>query len=182
MRIITGTLKGRKIRVPPNVRIRPTSDRAKESIFSMIEVRKHLAGSIILDLFAGSGNLGFEAISRGAEKTIFVEMSAEAVAHIESTARHFGVEKRIYAICSSVEHFLSGPYRPFDIVFADPPYEYGEMTTLPGIILQKEWLKDEGWFILEHDKRHDFSKHPRCVFTKPYGRTIVTIFTREEAP
>jgi len=142
----------------------------------MIEVRKHLSGSIILDLFAGSGNLGLEAISRGASKVIFVESSSAATDHIEKTARHFGVEKQTRIICSSVENFLGGPSSPFDIVFADPPYEYPEMTRLPEIVLQEGWLKPDGWFILEHDKRHDFGEHPNCVFAKPYGRTIVTIF------
>ncbi len=180
MRIITGTLKGRKITVPAHVDMRPTSDRAKESIFSIIEVRKHLSGSIILDLFAGSGNLGFEAISRGASKVIFVESSSAATEHIEKTARLFGVEKQAHIICSSVETFLGGPPSPFDIVFADPPYEYPEMTRLPEIVLQEGWLKADGWFILEHDKRHHFGEHPKCVFVKPYGRTIVTIFRADQ--
>ncbi len=181
MRIITGTLKGRKITVPAHVDMRPTSDRAKESIFSVIEVRKHIAGSAILDLFAGSGNLGFEAISRGASMAIFVESSSAASDHIEKTARQFGVEKQARVICSSVESFLAGPPSPFDIVFADPPYEYPEMTQLPDIILHEGWLKRDGWFILEHDKRHHFGDHPHCVFAKPYGRTIVTIFRTEQS-
>jgi len=176
MRIITGTLKGRKITVPAHVDMRPTSDRAKESIFSIIEVRKHLKGSSILDLFAGSGNLGFEAISRGASKAVFVESSTVATDHIEKTAQQFGVGKQARVIGSTVESFLGGPPNPFDIVFADPPYEYPDMTRLPETILQEGWLKPDGWFILEHDKRHHFGEHPQCVFTKPYGRTIVSIF------
>ncbi len=176
MRIITGFLKGRKITTPANVEMRPTSDRAKESIFSIIEVRKHLEGSDILDLFAGSGNLGFEAISRGAGNVIFVEISADALSHIEKTARQFGVEKQIYTICSPVDSFLLGTPRPFDIVFADPPYDYAELPGLPDIVLNDGWLCEDGWFILEHDKRHHFGERPDCVFTKPYGRTIVSIF------
>ncbi len=176
MRIITGTLKGRKITVPPNVDMRPTSDRAKESIFSMIEVRRYLTGSAILDLFAGSGNLGFEAISRGAERVLFVEQSSQAIDHIQKTAGQFGVERKVQTVCSTAETFLSGPPHPFDIIFADPPYDYPEMTRLPETILQDGWLKPDGWFILEHDKRHHFGEHPNCVFTKPYGRTIATIF------
>ncbi len=180
MRIITGTLKGRKITTPAHVDMRPTSDRAKESIFSIIEVRKHLPGSSILDLFAGSGNLGFEAISRGAERVHFVEVSGAAVEHIDKTARQFGVDKQIHTICSSVETYLRGHSRPFDIVFADPPYDYGELPELPDIILRDGWLKEDGWFILEHDKRHHFGERSDCVFTKPYGRTIVSIFRKNE--
>ncbi len=180
MRIITGTLKGRKITVPPHVDMRPTSDRAKESIFSIIEVRKHISGSAVLDLFAGSGSLGFEAISRGAASVLFVEQSASAVDHIAKTARQFGVEKQAQSICTPVESFLSAHPRPFDLIFADPPYDYPQMTNLPEILLGGGWLKSDGWFILEHDKRHHFGEYPDCVFTKPYGRTIVSIFRSGE--
>lgn len=182
MRIITGTLKGRRISVPPKVTVRPTSDRTKESMFSVIDVRKHITGSHILDLFAGSGNLGFEAISRGAERVIAVESSQKAVEHIDETARHFRVEDRMQSICTTVEAYLRGSSRPFDLVFADPPYDYEALEDLPGIIIEDGWLKEDGWFILEHDKRVFFSEHPHCVFSKPYGRTIVTIFTKKPAP
>lgn len=182
MRIITGTLKGRRISVPPKVHVRPTSDRTKESMFSVIDVRKHITGSHILDLFAGSGNLGFEAISRGAERVIAVESSQKAVEHIDETAIQFKVEDRMQSICTTVEAYLRGPSRPFDLVFADPPYDYEVLEGLPGIIIEYGWLKEDGWFILEHDKRVFFSEHPHCVFSKPYGRTIVTIFTKNPAP
>lgn len=180
MRIITGTLKGRKITVPADVDMRPTSDRAKESIFAMIEVRRHLSGCSVLDLFAGSGSLGFEAISRGARSVLFVEQSTSAIDHIIGTARRFGVERQVQAVCSPVASFLDEHSRPFDIVFADPPYDYPEMTALPDIFLRDGWLKADGWFLLEHDKRHHFGEHPHCVFTKPYGRTIVSIFRLDE--
>ncbi|MEX0680768.1 MAG: 16S rRNA (guanine(966)-N(2))-methyltransferase RsmD [Balneolales bacterium] len=183
MRIITGTLKGRKISVPPGIdNIRPSSDRTKESMFAIIDARKHLSGSTVLDLFAGSGNLGFEALSRGAGRVVFVESSEIALKHIEKTGRQFQVEERTQCICSSVEGFLDGPSQPFDFVFADPPYDYDELQHLPETVLKDNWLKDKGWFLLEHDKRHRFDAHPHCVFSKPYGRTIVTIFTRELVP
>ncbi len=182
MRIITGTLKGRKLTTPAGADIRPTSDRAKESIFSIIDVRKHISGSIVLDLFAGSGNLGFEAISRGADQVVYVESSRVAVDHIDKTAREFRVDGKMYGICILVEQYLKGPARPFDLVFADPPYEYEHLTVLPDIILQNNWLKEDGWLILEHDKRHSFVTHPHCVYARPYGRTIVTIFSRTPAP
>lgn len=182
MRIITGTLKGRKLTVPDNTDIRPTSDRAKESLFSVIEVRKHLAGSEVLDLFAGSGNLGFEAISRGAGHVVFVESSRIAVSHIEKTAALFQVADKMHGVCTTVESYLQGAARPFDFIFADPPYDFDRLTDLPEIILSENWLKSDGWFILEHDKRHFFGEHPHCVFSKPYGRTIVTIFSKGPGP
>lgn len=177
MRIITGTLKGRKISIPADAQIRPTADRTKESIFNIIEVRKHLQDSFILDLFAGSGNLGFEALSRGAGKVMFVDSAAEAVNSITKTAKAFGVESKIQVICLDAMRYLQGTGVPFDIVFADPPYDFEFMGDLPDVILQNGWLKEDGWFVLEHDKRILFENHPHCVFSKPYGRTIVSIFT-----
>ncbi|MDI6400484.1 16S rRNA (guanine(966)-N(2))-methyltransferase RsmD [Balneolaceae bacterium ANBcel3] len=176
MRIITGTLKGRRITVPKNTEIRPTSDRTKESIFNIIDARSNLNRATVLDLFAGSGNLGFEAISRGAAHVLSVEASFKAVEHIEKTAELFGVKQQIQALCSTVERFLSGPSTPYDFIFADPPYDYEHLPDLPDLILGESWLKPGGWFLLEHDKRYSFAEHPNCVFSKPYGRTIVTIF------
>ena len=177
MRIITGTLKGRKIAVPADTLIRPTADRTKESIFNIIEVRKHLLDCSVLDLFAGSGNLGFEALSRGAGKVMFVDSASEAVQSITKTAKNFGIESKIHIVCLDVMRYIQGPGVAHDIVFADPPYDYEFMGNLPDVILQNGWLKEDGWFVLEHDKRILFENHPHCVFSKPYGRTIVTIFT-----
>lgn len=177
MRIITGSLKGRKIAVPANTLIRPTADRTKESIFNIIEVRKHLQNCSVLDLFAGSGNLGFEALSRGAGKITFVDSASDAVHIIAKTAKIFGVESKIQVICLDAMRYLQGTGIPYDIVFADPPYDFDFMGDLPDVILQNGWLKENGWFVLEHDKRIHFENHPHCVFSKPYGRTIVTIFT-----
>ncbi|MDG5766835.1 16S rRNA (guanine(966)-N(2))-methyltransferase RsmD [Balneolales bacterium ANBcel1] len=179
MRIITGTLKGRRFAAPKNVEIRPTSDRTKESMFAVIEVRKHIAGSDVLDLFAGTGNLGFEAISRGAERVCAVEASPKAVENLEKQASRFGIDKKVQSVCSTVEAWLRNPGQPYDLVFADPPYDYAHMVDLPEIIIHNGWLKEDGWFLLEHDKRHNFVDHPHCAFSKPYGRTIVTIFTRD---
>lgn len=176
MRIITGKLKGRIIPIPKTDELRPTSDRTKEGIFSIIDSRTYLDNSSVLDLFAGSGNLGFEAISRGAKKCTFVDSISEHIAHIEKIAEKFGVKNQIHTRVLPVETFLEKSVTQFDFIFADPPYHYYKMAEMIEIVLNNGWLSDDGWFILEHDKRHHFSEHPKCVFSKPYGRTIVSIF------
>jgi 16S rRNA (guanine966-N2)-methyltransferase len=177
MRIITGKLKGRTIPVPKSGLLRPTSDRTKEGIFNIIDARTYLDDCRILDLFAGSGNLGFEAISRGAASCLFVDREPQHTRHIEKLAEQFGVKDHVQTLALDIETFLeSAAHGSFDFIFADPPYDFFMMTELPEIILSKGHLKEEGWFILEHDKRHDFSDHEKCVFSKPYGRTIVSIF------
>jgi 16S rRNA (guanine(966)-N(2))-methyltransferase RsmD len=176
MRIITGTLKGRRLKAPASGEIRPTSDRTKEGMFNVIDARRYFDDLDILDLFGGSGNLGFEAISRGARHATFVDANRASVKIIEETAKQFGIESKIRVVCSQVDVFLGRYAQPFDLVFADPPYDYPEMGQLIEVILTGGWLAPDGWFLLEHDKRHTFSTHPNCVFSKPYGRTIVTIF------
>lgn len=177
MRIITGILKGRRIHLPKTLNVRPTSDRTKEGIFSVIDARKFIQGSRVLDLFAGSGNLGFEAISRGAESVLFVDHDKRNIQHIEKTAGKFNVSDQIRTRCSTVDRFLESPPTPYDFVFCDPPYDYEEMHGMVDTILDDGWVKDDGWLILEHDRHNDFIPHPNCLFSKPYGRTIVAIFS-----
>jgi 16S rRNA (guanine(966)-N(2))-methyltransferase RsmD len=177
MRIITGTLKGRKINIPNTLDVRPTSDRTKEGLFSVIEARRFIRDTQVLDLFAGSGNLGFEAISRGASSVLAVDSDRRNLQLIEKVAAQFGVANQIRTVTSATEHFLQGPPVPYDIIFSDPPYDYPLMHEMVETILTNGWLQQDGWLVLEHDKRHDFSEHHRCRFSKAYGRTIVSIFT-----
>ena len=176
MRIITGKLKGRRIKLPPNLDVRPTTDRTKESMFGVLEARKELRGAAVLDLFGGSGNLGFEALSRGASSVLFIEKNQGATRHIEKTAEIFSVEKQITVFNMPVEKYLQGRSQPFDIIFADPPYDIPFIGEMIDGIINNAWLKEGGWFLLEHDKRHNFTEHPHCGFSKAYGRTIVSIF------
>lgn len=176
MRIITGTLKGRRFPAPPSEAVRPTSDRAKESLFSMLEARTDLNGCRILDLFAGSGNLGFEALSRGAQSVLFVDSSAIAIQYIQDTAARFGVSSSISTLGMPVDFYLQGTPSPFDVIFADPPYELEGLPSLPDTLLHGGWLSTGGWMVLEHDKRHRFDEHPFCDTSRPYGRTIVSLF------
>lgn len=177
MRIITGTLKGRKIPVPPTGLLRPTSDRTKEGLFSALSSRIYFENRTVLDLFAGSGNLGFEAISRGVASVVFVDSEPEHLKHIEKLAQSFDIVDQVETVAARVEDYLDrNKESSFDIIFADPPYDYFELADLPGQILVNNMLNKDGYFVLEHDKRHDFASHSNCIYTKPYGRTIVSIF------
>lgn len=147
----------------------------------MIDARKYIQGMQILDLFAGTGSLGFEALSRGAERVLFVDEDRGNIRQIEKTARMFEIYERIRTYCSGVEQFLNAPAMPYHIIFSDPPYDYPRMHEMVERILGDEWLTEEGWFILEHDRRHDFNDHAHCFKTRPYGRTIVSIFQKQPA-
>lgn len=176
MRIITGKLKGRQVPIPKTDLLRPTSDRTKEGLFSVIDARTYFDQTRVLDLFAGSGNLGFEAISRGADHCLFVDNISDHLKVIEKTAGKFGISEQISTLNMDIELFLEKEYGLFDYIFADPPYDYYKMAQMIDVVMKNDWLKEDGWFVLEHDKRHDFTGHPHCVFSKPYGRTIVSIF------
>ncbi len=178
MRIITGKLKGRRIQIPKGLDVRPTTDRTKESIFNKIEVYKYLENSTVLDLFGGSGNLGFEAISRGAKHVTFVDIDPKNIRLIEKVAKEFDIEKQVRAQVLDVQQFLNGFSGTYDFIFCDPPYDYEWMEEMINQILEKEWLNEDGWFILEHDKYHNYNNHPHCFFSKAYGRTTVSIFEK----
>lgn len=126
MRIIAGTLKGRRLGSPAWPGLRPTSDKLRETLFNVLAPR--VVGARVLDLYAGTGALGLEAISRGAATAVFVEQDRRALALIAENIRHCGVDDRCVIIRASVERGLerlrrAPEYSPFDIVLIDPPYD-----------------------------------------------------------
>ena len=179
MRIIAGHLRRRVIKAPRGLITRPTADRTRESIFNLLESRMDLEGAQVLDLFAGTGSLGFEAISRGADAVTFVESSGKVLKCCRQNAAELGVEDACVFYQSDVTDFLraaAGP--PYDLILADPPYELGFLARLPE--LTRPLLKPDGLFVLEHDRRHAFDDHPRLNTSRAYGRTTVTIFNASE--
>lgn len=179
MRIITGKLKGRKINIPKGLEVRPTTDRTKESLFNVIEARTYIEDATILDLFGGSGNLGFEAVSRGAKHVTYVELDSRNAKNIEKIAEQLEIDSQVRVINMDVSLFLETKVNSYDFIFCDPPYDFPTMHELTEKVLSENWLKEDGWFILEHDKRHKFKEHPHCFFSKAYGRTTVSIFKKE---
>ena len=122
LRIIGGTHRGRKLRFPEGVAIRPTPDRVRETLFNWLQPLIH--GARCLDLFAGSGALGLEALSRGASRVVFVDASREAVGAIRDTAALFGAQGAECVQADAVA-YLKRPGGPFDVVFLDPPFDTG---------------------------------------------------------
>jgi 16S rRNA (guanine966-N2)-methyltransferase len=158
MRIIIGKYRGRQINTPNNLPVRPTTDFAKEGLFNILNNLIDFEEITVLDLFAGTGNISYEFFSRGAVKVTAVETDPNCVAFINRTIQLLNAEN-LTAIRTDVFHYLKRPFESFDIIFADPPYQMENIDEIPDLIFQSEILKEEGWFILEHSKRHDFSKH-----------------------
>ena len=181
MRIISGSLRRRSIAVPPGIDVRPTTDRVREAIFNMLVGRVDLHAAYVLDLFAGSGALGLEAISRGASKVTFVEKSPVVAGIIRENVSRFGVEASTDIRVQGVTEFLARYEGPsFDVVLADPPYDFDAVHDLPDQLLGL--VADDGLLILEHDGRYDFDDHEAIVVHRSYGRTRVSLFTPRHGP
>jgi 16S rRNA (guanine966-N2)-methyltransferase len=148
MRLIAGQWRGRPLRAPPGEATRPTADRVRETLFSMLTSRiGSFEGLRVADLFAGSGALGFEALSRGADFACFVERDPAAVQVIKANAETFGALDRVRILPGSA---LSLPRSdPFDLIFADPPYANGSGTAIVAAVASAGWLAPGGWMSVE---------------------------------
>ncbi len=175
MRIIAGTYRRRTLKAPSGHLTRPTTDRTRESLFNIIRSRLALEGAEVLDLFAGTGALGLEAISRGAAFVRFVEQQGSVLRYARENAEALGVADQGLFLRQDAVAFLEqygGP--PFDLILADPPYDLEALPELPDLALPH--LKPHGLLTIEHDTRLFFDEHPALDTSRPYGRTIVSVF------
>ena len=177
MRIISGKYRGRQIHTPNNLPVRPTTDFAKEGLFNILNNLIDFEEISVLDLFAGTGNLSYEFFSRGAVTVTAMESDSNCVAFINKTIQMLNAEN-LEAIRTDVFHYLKRPYESFDIIFADPPYEMEKTNEIPDLIFQTQILKEKGWFILEHSKRHDFSNHAFFHQHRKYGNVNFSFFRK----
>lgn len=180
MRIIAGTLKGRRLNPPESLPVRPTTDMARESLFDILNNYVDYEDCEVLDLFAGTGAISLEFVSHGAKAVTAVDQNAACVDYIKRTALQLKVEN-LRVVRSDVFDLLKRAYMKFDIVFADPPYDLETLPTLPNLVFEKELLKPDGIFILEHSKRHSFEDHPRFWQQRRYGKVNFTFFANNIA-
>ena len=179
MRVISGKLKGRVLTGYHIEGTRPTMDRVKESVFASIQNR--LEGSVVLDLFAGSGNLGIEAISNGASRCYFVDNNRECIKVISNNIKNFGIESECTILQSdyhkALENFKNQQIL-FDIIFIDPPYRYQIKKELLELIRKYQILADDGIIVFEYQKDNDINTIEEfgLVQTKKYGDKYVSIY------
>jgi 16S rRNA (guanine(966)-N(2))-methyltransferase RsmD len=186
MRIITGRSKGRRLARPKGQEIRPTSDRVKESIFNILGEK--IEGKRVLDLFAGTGNLGIEALSRGAEESIFVEKGRQALRLIQRNLHQFGLEDQSEIIPKDVNRaigILKQRGESFDVILMDPPYEKG--------LIQKTLMKlhshpiyyDDSLLVIEHNRREPLPNHMEgwdLIRQKRIGDTLISFLGPRKGP
>ncbi len=185
MRILSGEFKGRSLKTTIGPGYRPAMGKVRSALFSMLEARGvNWPETRVLDLFAGSGSLGFEALSRGAAQAVFVEAGAKAAALIAENANRFGLPPdrwQVHAVQARV--FLSTRCAgPFDLIFIDPPYEGGFLSATLNAVLRGGWLAPDGLVNAEVERRLDIDAEngfpPLCCETdRTYGQTRVILWS-----
>jgi 16S rRNA (guanine966-N2)-methyltransferase len=182
MRIVAGKFKGREILGPTTIATRPTSDRVRESLFNILAHGLEdfsLEDARVMDLFAGTGALGLEALSRGAKFCQFVEESAEARGIIRKNADAYGA----IGMCKIWKRDATdlgdcGPQSPFDLVFADPPYNKGLGEKALRALVAGAWLRPGAIVVLEESEKADVPEVVglTLVDTRVYGETVIRIY------
>jgi len=179
IRIVAGRLRGRRVGVPSDPALRPTSDKVREALFNILG--QDLTGFDVLDLFAGSGALGFEALSRGARRAVFVEANPKTAAALRRSAEALGLEHETRVIVGRVESVLDrarlgGPYH---VIFADPPYDATAEAGLVDGVDAGRVLGMHGTLVVERESRNPVNPgHSglKLIRTAEYGRTALDFF------
>ena len=175
MRIVSGKYKGRIIKPPKNFRARPTTDFAKENLFNILNNNFDFSEVTVLDLFSGTGSISYEFVSRGSQYVVSIEKNFKHQAFIKKTIDDFGFTQ-IKTIKTDAFRYIKTCNEQFDIIFADPPYDLKELESIPDFIFEQEILKENGWLILEHGDKTDFSKHEKFKEQRKYGGVNFSIF------
>ena len=175
MRITGGEWRGRRLPELKGFRGRPTTDFGREGLFNLLSSRVELKGAHVLDLFAGTGMVSLEFLSRGAASVTAIEQAPKACRFAMEQANHLGSED-LTTICTDVWNFISKPLTQFDLIFADPPYDMPRIVELPNKIHQSGLLGEGGWFILEHGERIELTSIPGYQLTRHYGHVHFSLF------
>jgi 16S rRNA (guanine(966)-N(2))-methyltransferase RsmD len=177
MRVITGIARGRKLVAPEGLDVRPTADKVKEGIFSAVQFE--LEGARVLDLFAGSGQMGIEALSRGAERAVFIDSSLRSIRCVNENLRNTGFERQSEVINRDSYDYIKLTSQTFDIIILDPPYRYNHIANILPFAAKK--LRDGGIIICEYESEADEPAAPegmRLRKTYRYGKINVSIFCK----
>jgi 16S rRNA (guanine966-N2)-methyltransferase len=182
MRIIAGQHRGRSLTTVRDLSVRPTTDRAKQTIFDILSHRLDFDGIDVLDLFAGSGSLGLEAISRGARHAVFVDKTRDSLRVLEANIATLGCAERCTVYSADVFWFLRNTRRSFDLVFVDPPYKLEAIETLPNELFKSQVVREGSFIVMEHSKESNVELGDSMydVVKKPFGQTTVLILKTKQ--
>ena len=180
MRIVSGTLKARRITPPNNLPVRPTTDMAKEALFNILHNKYYIEDLSVLDLFSGTGNISFEFCSRESESVISVEQNNKCVKFINETKEKFELDN-LQIIQSDCFNYLKSCNDKFHIIFADPPYDMPNYEEVVNLVFSKDLLHDDGVLIMEHSKTTNLSLHQFFDEKRRYGGVNFSFFKKKTA-
>lgn len=181
MRIIAGRFKGRRIVPPKEIKARPTTDFAKEALFNILQHSIALEEIRVLDLFAGAGGISLEFLSRGASEVISVEQDPMLHRFHQHTAAVLGTTNW-HAVKADAFQFLSAARGPFDVIFADPPFQMANTGDIPARVREGALLAPDGLLIVEHHKQLDLSLDPWFDVCRKYSNIHFSFFTPKDQP
>lgn len=176
MRIISGQYKGKRLTAPKNLPVRPTTDFAKEALFNILQNQIDFEEITVLDLFSGTGNISFEFASRGSKNISAVDAHSGCIKYIQKISEELSFP--IKTMKMDVNKFLSQTKTSFDLIFADPPYDFtvGQIKNIIEKILENKLLEENGMCIIEHSKHNDLSTLPKFSEARKYGGSVFSFF------
>lgn len=180
LRIIAGSAKGRRLFSPKSRDIRPTTDRVKESVFNMIS--NYIENAVVIDLFTGTGNLGIEALSRGAEKAYFCDCSRESLELAKKNIELCQFNEKSTVIHANYENALNFIKDKADVIFLDPPYNSGIVQACICKIIELGLLNPDGIIVAEHsisEQLPDYEPDLVVIKKKKYGAIMITIYNHQ---
>ncbi|MGL4992947.1 MAG: RsmD family RNA methyltransferase [Bacteroidales bacterium] len=175
MRIISGIYRRRRFDVPKNIKARPTTDFARENLFNVLNNSIDFEETSALDLFAGTGAISFELVSRGCKKVVCVEKESLHVNFIQKVKTELKEDNPLI-IRGDVFRYIDSSREKFDLIFADPPYDLKELASIPERIFEKGLLVPGGLLVFEHGKGNSFSEHPYFIEKRVYGSVNFSFF------
>ncbi len=178
MRIIGGNLKGREIKTPRGLPVRPTTSFATEGLFNILNNRINYEEVSALDLFSGTGHISVELVSRGCKQITAVDKSIACYKHLLQTATAFNIP--LQAVKQDVFLFLKERKQPFDLIFADPPYDLPNMEELHRLVFENGLLNQGGVFILEHGSKKKFAHLSGFYQERKYGNVHFSFFEKNK--
>ncbi|WP_028595628.1 16S rRNA (guanine(966)-N(2))-methyltransferase RsmD [Paenibacillus assamensis] len=184
MRVISGTARGRSLKAVPGMNTRPTTDKVKEALFSMIG--PYFDGGTALDLFAGTGGLGIEALSRGVDHAVFIDMDPKAIETIKHNVNVARVAEKAEIFRNDAKRALKALAKrdmKFDLVFMDPPYRMTDADMLLTTMLEQEMLSEQAIVVIEHDSNYTYPEHigaMACFRNAKYGEIALSLYTKKQ--
>ena len=180
MRIIGGKFKSRRYSTPKNFPSRPTTDFAKEGLFNILENKIYFDELSVLDLCAGSGSISFEFLSRGVSKVTAIDQNYNCIRHLNEVTDKLNCKESISIIKGDIIKFLIKTDASFDLIFADPPYDYKEHEQIAEIVFDRSLLTDNGMLIIEHGDKTSLEDRTHFQFMRIYGKVRFSFFYLNE--